>query len=412
MSLAHSDPQGAATLVGDLIRLRDGNQVPWAILDIATTDPKLADQMYAKAAAAARTDFDFDMLFGLVQLPYPYVTGAPVPKFVTPAMKTEAANLLAAFMLRPMDTPEQRQDLCRAAGIATKVLPSLPPDVASPVANAVELCKSTPTKEAVSFASANREADTVDENLHLAVNATDAKARARYKLAAARIASHAGHDPQRALDILGDMSDDERAAAPMMFHMQWQNCAISTIAELHKRHDMQAVERILDETPDNLRAELTIQAAIVSLRDDPDWSRFEAGQALRTIQKFPPDEDRAYAMLLRLYSQAAPDEAILALRTVVTALNNFKPMTDEEARKKGYRPGYLTETMEPLRGAGTVLMRLDENTVDAMLHDLDSPDYRAIFRLGLLYAVLDEYEAQRKPQKTVTAKPAATKAKQ
>jgi hypothetical protein len=396
MALARNDPGATATLVDNLIRLRDGNDLPWAILDIAVYDPKLADEMYAKAAAAARSDFDYDMLFGLVQLPYPYVTGAPAPKWVTPAMKADAANLLAAYMLRPMDTPEQRQDVCRAAGIATKVLPSLPPDLASPVANAVELCKSTPTTESASFSAANREADTVDENLRLAANVTDAKLRARYKFAAARIAYEGGRNPQRALDILSDMSDDERAASPMMFHSQWQSFAMSAIGELRKRHDSPAIERILDDTPDDLRAQITITSAMASLRDNPDWARFEAGQALRVIQKFPPDDDRTYAMLLRLYSDAAPDDAILALRIVVTALNNFRPMTDQEARKKGYRPGYMTESMEPLRGAGTILMRLDENTADAILLDFTSPDYRALFRLGLLYAVLDQYEAQLK----------------
>lgn len=400
MRLSQKDPAATAAITEDLIRLRDGNDIPWSIMDVGSRDPARADQLYDKAVAEARASWDYYMLFGLVQLAYPYSPRSDKIPAVSDSIKAEAASLLAGFMLRPMDTPEQRQDVCRAAGIATAVLPSLPPDVAPSLAAAIEACKSTPTRESKLFASDWRDAPTVEENVRLAANATDVKTSARYKLAAARLAAYTHDNPQQALDILRDMSDEEREAQHDEFSGEWRNVSVAAIDDLARRHEMRAIQPIIDATPDAMRAELTIFYAQFLVASDPELARLKTSEALRIIQKYPPDDDRTYPLLLKLYSKAAPDDALLALRIVVAGLNDRAK--DEKVQRLAWLGNSFADRMEPLRGAGAILLRLDESTADAVLRDLESPDYRAVFRLGLLYAVLDEYDARLKSKQVQT----------
>lgn len=413
MKLSEKDPEATAAITEDLIRLHDGSETPISILDVAFRDPARADQLYDKAAAEARASWDYDMVFGLVQLAYPYQPRSDGFPAVSDNIKAEAASLLAGFVLRPMDTPEQRQDVCRASGMAARVLPSLPPDVAPSVAAAVEACKSTPTREAKSFTSL-QDASTVDDNLRLAANATDVKSSAHHKLAAARLAAYADHNPGKALEILGSMNDDEREADYQGFRLEWWNTAAAAMNELARSHDLRGMQPIVDGSPDALRGALTLLYAQFLLPSDPELARLKTAEALRILQKYPPDDDRTYPMLLKLYSKAAPEDSLLALRTVVASLNDRDK--DEKVQRLAWLGNSFADRMEPLRGAGAILLSLDESTADALLRDLESPNYRAVFRLGLLYAVLDEYDARshtkqvQPPVKASQASPARTPA--
>jgi hypothetical protein len=164
------------------------------------------------------------------------------------------------------------------------------------------------------------------------------------------------------------------------------------IHQLHKAHDLRGIDRVLDEVPDEIRGGLLVNyAQMLSSEKDVDNVRLlnVLRRARKEVEEHKPETDQWYPMLLVAYNKVDPSQTLGLLKTVVTGLNQYTGDTMEEAMKNN-KPYHfrLVDSLEPMPGTGLALIDFDEGTVDAAIKQLDSPDYRTVFRLGLLIASL------------------------
>ena len=184
-----------------------------------------------------------------------------------------------------------------------------------------------------------------------------------------------------------------------------------SLSLLHKAHDTDRIQRLLDDTPDNQRAEAMLAFSNVLMRgDDKPYGMLMLSQARATLEKSPADEPYVYVQLLSGYTHYLPEEAPQVFGSVVSGLNQIKYKDPKDAKDGEAIVLPLGERLRPER-AGARLLEKDDGYVFASIKAIEDPRTRAAFRLGCLEYSLKRYQDELKKgpsvsPKAVPAKPA------
>jgi hypothetical protein len=410
-SVADGNTSGTAQALDALVQLRDQN-IHLALSQIAWKDAGTANRVYADAIAAASSDNGSRMFFGLAEYAFPTLGGPPTAS-LPDALRGQLLDAIVAVMTRPTQSDEEQKQVCtEVAPVANRLLDKFSAVQASIVRPVIEKCKTlqqNKNDDSVPDACAS-----VDECLKAGDVEAKTVRKARIKEQAAMMAT-IDRDPLRALDIMDGLSDEERAALPDWSQQRLRLLAMS-LDSLHKAHDTDRIQRLLDDTPDNQRAEAMIAFSNTLMRgDDKPYGVLMLSQARATLEKSPADNPYVYLQLLGSYTRYLPEEAPQVLGLVVSGLNQIKykdPKDAKDGEAIFLPPG---ARLNP-EWAGAALLDNYDAYVFASIKALDDPRTRAAFRLGCLEYSLKRYQEELKKgpsvsPKAVSAKPAAGPAK-
>jgi hypothetical protein len=369
-----------------LMRL-PGSQVS-PLINIYLQDPKRGEALFNEGIKQARSSGEVNLIATLMDIAFP---AHNLPTKPTPDMQGTAAQLYADVIMRALSTPEQKQRVCFLTSRASQVVPHLPPALAGQVNTALSSCKDAIDR---TFAMLNEaeslHLDTADDYMKAAADEPSIDKRAALKQQAYFKALESQNGLQ-ALEILRSTTPDEKQKQ-METSEDWVNAAYLAIRQLQKTRDFRGIDRVIDEVPDEYRGGLLVSyAQTLSSERDKDTARLlnVLRQARKELEEHKSCIDQDYPLLLVTYNKVDPSQTLGLLTTVVKGLNQYTGDTMEEAmkNKKNYH-FRLVDSLEPMPNTGLALIDFDEGTVDAAIKQLDSPDYRIVFRLGLLMASL------------------------
>ena len=412
-SVADGKTSGAAQTLEALVQLRDPN-IHLALSQIAWKDPGTANRVYADALIAASSSDGPMMFFGLAEYAYPSL-GSTIPTSRTDTMRGQLLDAIVATMVRPTQSDDEQKQLCSAvAPVASRLLDKFSAVQASMVRPIIEKCRTSQKNEADD--SMPDACESVDECLKTADVETRIARKARLKQQAAMLASN-DRESLRALDITNGLSEDERAAIPN-WSRERMGYLMMSLDSLRKAHDSDRIQRLLDDTPDNQRAEAMLAFSNTLMRgDDKPHGVLMLSQARATLEKSPADEPYVYLQLLSGYTRYLPEEAPQVLGLVVIGLNQIKYKDPKDAKEGEAIVLPLGARLKPER-AGAALLEKNDAYVFASIKAIDDARTRAAFRLGYLEYSLKTYQDETKsrkepstPGKAVSTKSAAGPAK-
>lgn len=404
--IAEEDPDRALEIARSLIKLRAGNQIDIAYINLHDASPERANQFLREAVAAARTDYDPAMLDGLAQSAFFVDTEPSMDIPVPDDLRSAVLTVIAEAMLRPAQGEEDQKNICRASLTAARLISRFPPAVAGQVRAAIELCKTKASPmigRTVDAELTGKFAGTADELLRAATDESNASTRAMMKVRAALKLE--GTDPVRAVDILDSLTPEERKKTAGNAR---SILAFRALEAAYKAHDTPAMQRILDHTPDEDRPQTLLSAASLVFRaKDESLGLAYLGQARAALEKWDPQDNwRPFLTLVNLYAEHMPSETTNVLAEATAGIGRVKP------RPSG-TPGIHVPAMgDELRlvGLNPAALDMDPEYVAASIKQIDNPASRTVLRLGLLQACLRRYEGPPQPPKPKTdSKPATLK---
>ena len=130
-AIGTDDPDQALEFLRQLLKMKFGGvQIEMAYENLRQSSPQRANQFLRDAISAARADYDPMMLEALAGMLDEFDTQpASAPEELRPAI----LGVIAEAMLRPAQTEDDQNNLCRTSLSAARVLAKFPPDVAGPV---------------------------------------------------------------------------------------------------------------------------------------------------------------------------------------------------------------------------------------------------------------------------------------
>ena len=136
--IAEEDPGRALEFARQLIKMRAGNHIEIAYINLHDASPATGDQFLREAIAAARADYDPAMLEGISHAALDDIEPQEVP--VPEELRSAILTVVAEAMLRPPQSEEDQKNICRASLTAARLISKFPPAVAGQVRAAIESC--------------------------------------------------------------------------------------------------------------------------------------------------------------------------------------------------------------------------------------------------------------------------------
>ncbi len=225
--------------------------------------------------------------------------------------------------------------------------------------------------------------------------------RAWYKGVAAEQA-RGQNDPVRALSILDSLTPEEREWVPDWLNDYWIY-GMEAMKQLHKDNDSQRIQRLIDRSPDSLRAQMVLDlVAAPDVRKDKPYATSMLLEARRVLEKVPTDNPMTYLQMCNFYSDFLPTEAPQAFGFAVEQLNHIDYPDFEKERKKAkevgeerplFRWAKPGEGIQPIEINGAILDE-DEPYVTAAIKSVRDPETRIGFRITFLRYSLKRYEQE------------------
>jgi len=232
--------------------------------------------------------------------------------------------------------------------------------------------------------------ETADEFLKAADAEPDPQLSSHYKYQAAARAADQG-DYVRALGILDSYSEQERRADPGVVTSR-SAYELEAIEQLRKRRDFQALQRLIDKSPQPPRTLLTAAEVLLAAKDE-SFGMLLLAESRRSLEKNPVDEPYFYVRFLNAYAKAIPSETATVFKESLLGLSQIKQ--PEPNAKFWWAPLSVELRMLPLPPP---VLDLEPQYVTASIKSLDSAEDRTTFRLSVLRLVLQRYEDERKQQ--------------
>jgi hypothetical protein len=365
--------------------------------------PEQANTFFNEALAAARTNGDSKSLFQLSDIAYPMAPGTAIAVTIPTALKSALLDAVADVILRVPQSEEEKRRTCSVSLTASRLLKYYPPEKMGIVQSAIAQCQALISSSTRQMINDDANLSTVDDFLDAAKNEPNPKRSASLKHRAAWVAL-GNKDPVRAIEIMDSFTPEERESFPV-WTPEYQHFGTEALMFLHKRNDLQAVQRVFDRAPDNLRANLQLSfAGSLASSGEKPYATVMLQDAQRTLEKYPASDPHTYLFLLGEYAALMPAELPSALRLVANGLNGIEYLdlgSEQDGKRVQFRWSRPAEDLMPVMMADS-LVDLDEAFVRASLDSLQDAETRTGFRLGMLQAVLRRY--QRDMQKS--SKPA------
>lgn len=392
------DPKRTAELTRALFPV-DLNEAMMIANSIRYSHPELGLELMQETGQMAWRTFDTHALTQFSMLVFPAYKPPPRRPQMPESLRQMTLNMIADGITRVAQNADEKREICRLSAEGARLLPEMPAARAGQVRAAIDACREFTDewqKERVErelVRTAER-----DDPLRAAADAADPKESARLKQEAAR--KVARDEPARALEILDSLTPEERRAQP-----QWTQFrsaySIQALQQLYKRGDFQAIQQLLDRTPDDDRAAQQLNYGGMLARDKNPLAITILADARREMSQHPSPEPHIWLSLLTAYANQLPTELPQVLSEVIAGLNALDygwRSLDPEGRIK-MRANRFSDLMEPVPLTPT-LLELEPAFLSASLQQLTSVADRQSFRLGLLEACLARREKEKaKPKR-------------
>lgn len=405
--IGRDDPTRALKIGNALIALHSGSGINQVALSVKYKDAQGANKLYIDGLTEAMNTGDFQMAGELMQYAFPFFQN-PGPA-APDAVKATTIELIGTLLTKPFTSDDDKQAFCtRAPWVAEHMVGYLPPAQQGIVQANLKSC---PDRE---DHGDNADAcTTVDACLELAENAKTPEQSARRKEIATIRAAQV-KDWVRALDILDSLTPEEQEWIPAWMN-DYENYSREAMVQLYKLHDSQGMQRVIDKSPDKLRAQVML--GLVDNRDVQKAKPYAIAmltESRRILEKFPAENPMTYIEMAEMYCELLPSDGPQAFAFAVNGLNHIeyrdidKELRENKLNSKGAfvyaKPG---ESIEPIPVNGHLIDE-DEPYISAAIKSLVEPETRIGFRLALLRYSLRHYqEAQRKLAAAMPA-PAST----
>jgi len=241
------------------------------------------------------------------------------------------------------------------------------------------------------------------ECLRLAETETDSGERSNLRFNAMSVAA-AEDNPELAISIYKSMTEEERKQEPLMF-LQLSDPYEKLGQKYLKNNDRTAFYNMLRDAPDELRVDmqLTFADEMLDKATTPEGLALLA-EARASLAKNGSPYLHFYLQLLNTYAKRLPGETPAVMRECIEGLNAISyPKDDREAMQHGMSRGMKPWTLSP------ALMDQDAAFLSASADALQSPEWRACFRMGLLQAALRRNQLESLEKKAIESKPATAK---
>jgi len=387
MSSPDQSPQAFLAAGRQLLQMDDPYALPQIEFNLRSRDAGLADQLLLEALQKALADGNPRMLFFAVastaQRPDPHVKSAD------PAVTAEIVQTAINTMQSLAGNADKLKPYCAVAETLSERQKSLAPADMAAVNQLLQRCPKQPFAKTFP-----KEGEKPEELVQRAGGDPSAKVSARAKLNAANMAGITEHDPERAMQILNGLTEEEKKAAPDWVSTWW-NSAFDLLMKYVKEGRRTEAEDLVDHVPQQYETDmLLLYANLLERAGQPNSAIPVLARARKSLAD---SEDGLGAIrVLNAYTRLLPAEAPGLVHEVVDAINRQKPCDMKVQRFCRIDFG---STLTPIDLAPGVL-ELDPGLLRAALTDVKSEKARASLRLGLIRSALAQYE---KSQKQATA---------
>ena len=233
---------------------------------------------------------------------------------------------------------------------------------------------------------------SLDELLGAVDKAGNAAERARYLSKAVQVAAEAKNF-EKALAILDSMDDEiKKILAASWSSWRWDYAASAACAS-RKSDNLQATQKLIDDTPLSLRAPVRISLVLNCDSLTPSEVTQLLNSARSELQKTESAEQFSWFLnLVRLYGKHLPESTPAVLLEGVNALNRSSNDTSGLCASSIYQPTVLTnQVMLNQYTLPSILWDLDESGMLVAIGLVESSEKKAALRLNLISAALIEH---------------------
>jgi hypothetical protein len=380
-------PQAFLAAGRQLVEMGDPYALPQIEVNLRSRDAGLADQLLLEAMQKALADGNPRMLYFAVastaQRPNPNVKSAD------PAVTAQIVQSAIGVMQSLAANPEKLKPYCAVAATLSEREKSLPPADIAAVSQLLQRCPQQPFAKTFP-----KEGEKPEELVQRAGADPSARVSARAKLNAANMAGITEHDPERAMQILNGLTEEEKKAAPD-WSSTWWNVAFDLMRKYVKEGRRAEIESLIDHAPSERETDvLLLYSTFLEQSGQPNSAMPVLARARKSLADDP--NAQAALQLLNAYIRLLPAEAPGVVREVVQAINDQKPCDVKPQQVCRFELG---AELTPV-GLAPQIFDLDPGLLRAALTDVKSEKARASLRLGLIRSALAHYE---KTQKQATA---------
>jgi len=369
-------------------------------------DPASAGKLFDEILQAVpKPTTDPNLLASLVQDVFRDDSQPTAQDFFNQERKQRILDLIAQLTL-----PGKQGGGCNYSFAAGFVMQRFPPQLQGELEPIIADCKHTSTNAWGN--EIERAGQQSTDDLVAAMEAApDTRTKASLRERAILHAASADHDFPRAIRLCLEASQAEREQSPESTprHDSWASMYASQMVQSAIRnHDDLTIQNVLAMLPARLRAEVDLLAVGRLSRTDTSQSSQAVlllDDASKALQAEAPLRAETFVKYLWLTSKLSPENVNSAWRTVVAGLNGFNQAQRRKADAMGLRKGLPDRNLQRFDPLNTWVVPdssiLDESFVRASIDDLNSPEYREQFRIGMIQAFLSHYEqALKDPAKT------------
>lgn len=398
------DPNVAVKMMLDA--LKDGRGLSGQMIhELRYRDEGLANRVFVEALKALPAlNYDWLTVGSLIMDAFPPTEAA---KSAPEDLKKALLQVVAEAVLRVPQNDDDRRVICNNMTIVMQFLPGkFPPDTWAAIQGVADGCLHKPGEAPkVSYPKPPVDCFKVgaQECLRLAETETEPRERSDLRFNAMSAAT-SEDNPELAISIYKSMTEEERKQEPLMF-LQLSDPYDKLGQKYLKNNDRTAFYNMLRDAPDELRVDLQLTFADEMLEKEstPEGLALLA-EGRAALAKNGSPYTYLYLQLLNTYAKRQAGEAPAVMRECIEGLNGISyPKDDLEARRRGMSRG-----MRPW-GVSPKLMDQDAAFLSASADALQSPQWRACFRMGLLQAALRRNQMESLEKKAVESKPATAK---
>ena len=401
--IGHGNVAHAAEMM--LQGLKDGNSLPDLSM-LRWHDPAAADRVF-RAALKALPELNYDpgTLVALVRDAFPAVEGTQsAPDELKNALLQTVAE---AVLHAPRDENDKNHICMNVQSVMMFMSGAFPPPQWSAMQAVVDDCLPRKGNEPPASAGFKSPQECfkvgAQQCLRLADQEQDPIERKilRFNAISAALAEK---NPELALSIYKNLTDEERSSEPDLL-INLEDAYHQLGQKFLKNNDRPGFLATLREAPDELRPSLQLTFAEEMLEKGPNPDGLALLAEARAAAKNGIHTLGLYLNLLDLYIRFLPEDASAVTTQVIEGINRVSYPKDE------------LEAMRTRRSLGVrvwqfsvKILNLDPSFLSVSADSIQTPQYRASFRLGLLRCALLQYvRALAAAEKATEQKPGTEK---
>jgi hypothetical protein len=401
LALVNSDPERAAKLGSDALRIALGYRLATLLWQLRKRDSKLSDSLFDQLLTVAGATYDQEALSWLAAFAFHGETPGD-------AGKAKLLGVLAVGLLRlspAAGTEEKACGLAPTVGPLIDQFDRLLPQQAPLVRGALARCEANLKASQTKSVDETVRGKSLDEAIKAADDAPNEKTRDELLFRAARMAAEQKLF-ERAIPLLDRVSDDGRKLANGDWETAyWSYSAAAAVGQL-KRSNRPEMQRIIAATKSSLRPFVQLAVATALLSKNERVAALELLEDARRglPQAYAPGRVDAYLGLVRLYAELAPADSISVLSEAAKAINNEEAPKDEYAGMYNRINVLSNDLLLQIFKLPASLFEVDEVGLGDSLSSIKSPTKRVAARLNLLRAALERHRTATPPPATSAAK--------